>query len=522
MEADQQVKSEERKTRARRSPVRIQSVVPSPCATPSVRSTVGPIASVHLSAECWPFARTGGLGEAVHGLAAAQADAGAHSTIVMPLYRVVRESGPALERVGHQFSVAIGSRTEWAFVYRLAEAPTGPQVFFIEHPDFFDRPGIYGDVTGDYADNAVRFAFFCKAAVTALPTIALDAQVLHAHDWHAALALVYLRTAFAGSAYHDRLATVLSVHNAGFQGHYAPETILELGLPPALYNKAAFEWYDRMNLLKGGLAFSDVVVTVSPTHARELCTPQGGFGLQETFTALGDRLIGILNGIDNAIWNPETEAHIAANYSAADLTGKQQCKAALQHAYELPERPDTPVFGMSARLVSQKGLDLVLGGELLQHHGAQFVFLGSGEHRYHEALANLAAAAPDRIVAEFAFTDRLEHRLLAGADLLLMPSLYEPCGLTQMRAQRYGTIPIVRAVGGLQDSVQDDVTGFLFGDYTPEALEDRVRDVLKRFADRAGWRSLICRAMAQQFGWDQPTIQYASAYARALATRAPR
>jgi starch synthase len=330
---------------------------------------------------------------------------------------------------------------------------------------------------------------------------------------------VYLRTAFAGSSFHDSLATVLSVHNAGFQGHYPTETMSDLGLSPELYNDQVFEWYGRVNFLKGGLAFSDVVVTVSPTHARELCTPQGGFGLQETFIALGDRLIGILNGIDNEIWNPETDPHIAANYSAKDLAGKPRCKAALQHAYELPEQPRTPVFGMSARLVGQKGLDLVLGGGLLDLPDAQFIFLGAGEHRYHEALANLAAASPDRVVAEFAFTDRLEHRLLAGADLLLMPSLYEPCGLTQMRAQRYGTVPIVRAVGGLQDSVSDGVTGFLFNDYTPEALEDGVRMVLERYADRDGWRTVMRQAMARKFGWDQPTEQYAAAYRRALTTR---
>ncbi len=516
MDTDRQLKREAGKAKARRTPGQAKLARARPAT--SVPTTSERISSVHLSAECWPFARTGGLGEAVHGLAAAQAAVGAQTVIVMPLYQVVRESGPALERVGHQFSVSIGSRTEWAFVYRLTDRP-GPGVFFIEHPDFFDRPGIYGDSGGDYPDNAVRFAFFCKAAVTALPVIAPGAQVLHAHDWHAALAPVYLRTAFAGSQFHDRLATVLSVHNAGFQGHYPPETMSELGLPPELYNPGTFEWYDRVNLLKGGLAFSDVVVTVSPTHSQELCTPQGGFGLQETFVALGDRLIGILNGIDNDVWNPATDPHIAANYSAEDLAGKRRCKAALQHAYELPERPHTPVFGLSARLVAQKGLDLVLGGSLLEMPDAQFIFLGSGEHRYHEALANLAAQFPDRVVAEFAFTDRLEHRLLAGADLLLMPSLYEPCGLTQMRAQRYGTIPIVRAVGGLQDSVQDGVTGFLFQDYSPAALEEEVRRVLERYAVRDGWRAVIRQAMAQQFGWDQPTRAYGAAYRRALATR---
>jgi starch synthase len=483
-------------------------------------AAVDRIPSVHLTAEYWPFARTGGLGEAVNGLAAAQHAAGASTTVVMPLYRTVRETGPALERVGHQFSVSLGSRTEWAYVYRLADPSVGPRVFFIEHPDFFDRSGIYGDSGGDYPDNAVRFAFFCKAAVSALPAIAPGAQVLHAHDWHAALAPVYLRTVFSGLPFHDGLATVLSVHNAGFQGHYSRQTMGELGLPEELYSPQAFEWYDRLNILKGGIAFSDIIVTVSPTHARELCTPTGGFGLHDTFTALGDRLQGILNGIDLQTWNPETDPHIADHYSAADLGGKRRCKAALQRAYDLPAQPQVPVFGMSARLVEQKGLDLVLGSTLLSSVDAQFVFLGSGEHRYHEALANLAAAAPERVVAEFAFTDRQEHILLAGADLLLMPSLYEPCGLTQMRAQRYGAIPIARAVGGLQDSVQDGLTGFLFDDYTPAALEDTVRRVLQRYEDRDAWRALIRRAMGSRFGWDESTLRYTTAYRRALTARA--
>src|SRR5207247_2224827 len=298
-----------------------------------------------------------------------------------------------------------------------------------------------------------------------------EAQVLHAHDWHTGLAPVYLRTVFAGEPLHRRLGSVLSVHNAGFQGHFPPETMTALGLPGELYNPQVFEWYGRMNILKGGLTFSDLAVTVSPTHARELLTPEGGFGLQEKFTELGDRVVGILNGIDPRLWNPATDPHITATYSIDELAGKRRCKAALQRAYGLPQRAHTPLFGMSARLVSQKGLDLVLGADLLGKTDAQFIFLGAGEHRYHAALTELAAAAPDRVAVEFAFTDHLEHGLLAGADLLLMPSLYEPCGLTQMRAQRYGTIPVARRVGGLLDSIVDGETGVLFAEYTSAALE---------------------------------------------------
>jgi len=478
------------------------------------------IGVAHLTAEYWPFARTGGLGEAVSGLATFQAAAGIPTTVVMPLYQLVRETTPSLERTGSPLAVTLAGHTERAWLYRVPDAAPGPRVFFIEHPDFFDRAGIYGDAGADYPDNARRFAFFCLAALTALPEIAPETQVLHAHDWHTALAPVYLRTAFTGQPFHDRLAVVMSVHNAGFQGHFPVETLAELGLAAELYNPAVFEWYDRMNFLKGGLAFSDVAVTVSPTHARELRTAEGGFGLHDTFTTMGDRLTGILNGIDPDLWNPETDPHIEAGYAGHALAGKRRCKAALQRVYGLPAEPHTPLFGMSARMVTQKGLDLVLGADLLATSDAQFIFLGAGERRYHEALADLAALVPHRVAVEFMFTDHLEHRLLAGADALLMPSLYEPCGLTQMRAQRYGTVPIARRVGGLRDSIVDGETGFLFDEYTPAALERGVRRAVESYADRTAWRKLTRAAMAQRFGWDRSAEEYLELYRRALAVRA--
>jgi starch synthase len=477
------------------------------------------LAAVHLAAEYWPLARTGGLGEAVSGLAASQARAGQPTTVVMPLYRVVRDAAPDLERVGPAFTVTVGRQTEEAWLYRLRGATGGANVFLIEHPAYFDRPGIYGDNGSDYPDNARRFAFFCMAALVALPRIAPDAQVLHAHDWHTALAPVYLRSQFGQEALHGRLATILSVHNAGFQGHFAPDVLTDLGLAAELFNPHVLEWYGRVNFLKGGLAFSDIAVTVSPTHARELRTPEGGFGLHETVTAMGARLVGILNGIDEELWNPARDPLLTATYSAAAISGKRRCKAALQHAYGLPERPHAPLIVMSARLVAQKGLDLVLGADLLATPDAQFVFLGAGEHRYQTLLADLAAAAPDRVAVEFAFTDALEHRLLAGADALLMPSLYEPCGLTQMRAQRYGAVPVARAVGGLVDSIRDEETGFLFDEYTPAALHQAVRRAVTRYAERPSWRSLMRRAMTQHFGWERSAVQYLDLYHRALTAR---
>ncbi len=479
------------------------------------------IGVTHLTAEYWPFARTGGLGEAVAGLANVQAAAGHPTTVFMPLYQQVRETTPSLERTGAPLTITLGGRIERAWLYRTPPPPVatpGPQVFFIEHPDFFDRAGIYGDSGADYPDNARRFACFCLAALTALPEVAPGTQVLHAHDWHTALAPVYLRNALAGQTFYDRLAVVLSVHNAGYQGHFPPETVADLGLPAALYNVGVFEWYGRMNALKGALAFSDVAVTVSPTHSRELCTPEGGFGLHDTFTAMGDRLTGILNGIDPVLWNPATDPEIEANFSGDDPAGKRRCKAALQKAYGLTAG-HAPLFGMSARMVAQKGLDLILGADLLETSDAQFIFLGAGERRYHEALGDLAAAAPDRVAVEFMFTDHVEHRLLAGADALLMPSQYEPCGLTQMRAQHYGAVPVARRVGGLTDSITDGVTGFLFDEYTPAGLEQAITRAVETYADRAAWRKLVRAAMARPFGWDRSAEQYLALYHKALALR---
>jgi starch synthase len=441
------------------------------------------------------------------------------TTVVMPLYRQVRERGECLEPAGPPIAVTVGARVERVRLYRAAGAGAGPRVFFVEHPAFFDRPGIYGSNDSDYEDNGLRFALFCMAALTVLPEIAPAAEVLHAHDWHTALAPAYLRTTFARYPFHNRLGAVLSVHNAGFQGHFPPETMAALGLPAELYDWRAFEWHGRVNILKGGLACSDVAITVSPTHARELCTLEGGFGLHDTFTALRDRLVGILNGIDEALWNPETDPEITANYSIDDLSGKRRCKTALQRAYGLPQRTHTPVFAMSARLVAQKGLDLILGADLLSATDAQFVFLGSGERRYQTALSDLAAAAPDRVAVEFGFTDCLEHRLLAGADVLLMPSLYEPCGLTQMRAQRYGPIPVARGVGGLLDSIKDGETGLLFEAYAPAALEQAVRGALDRYGDAAAWRATVRHAMEQRFGWERPVAQYLDVYRRARGAR---
>jgi starch synthase len=273
-----------------------------------------------------------------------------------------------------------------------------------------------------------------------------------------------------------------------------------------------------VNLLKGGLVFADAVTTVSPTHAHELRTGAGGFGLDGVFVSLKDRFVGIANGIDQIVWNPATDPLLAANYSASTLAGKIECREALQREMGLRPTDEMPIVAMSARLVAQKGLDLILGNPNYFAFDAQFVFLGSGEPRYEEALAAIANRAPNRIVVQLAFSDELEHRLLAGADMCLMPSQYEPCGLTQMRAQRYGTIPIARRVGGLADTIEDGVTGFLFDDYTPEDFTRAVMRAIDQFEEPDGWLEMIRTAMARDFGWEQSATKYLNVYHRVMGT----
>ncbi|HWB41124.1 MAG TPA: glycogen synthase GlgA [Gemmatimonadales bacterium] len=480
------------------------------------------VSVVHLTAEYFPYARTGGLAEAVAGLANFQHAAGLDVTAILPLYRSVRDEDPDLEPVGQPFVVPLGSRNEEARVFRVTGPATGPQVFFIEHLEYFNRHGIYGESGADYPDNHRRFAFFALAAMSVLPRLVPRAVLVHAHDWHTALAPVYLRTILAKERHARNATTVVSVHNPGYQGHFGPEVMPEIGLPWELYNWQQLEWYGKVNFLKGGIVFADSVTTVSPTQAKELRTPGGGFGLHHLFTGLGDRLVGVLNGIDQRIWNPATDTQITAQYSAEKLEGKRRCKAALQRSFGLPQRRRVPLFGMTGRLVTQKGLDLILGAGGLLGSDAQFVFLGSGDPRYEHALVELARSAPNRIGVQLDFTDRQEHRLMAGADIFLMPSLYEPCGLTQMRAQRYGAPPIVRRVGGLADTVEDGVTGFAFDGYTAEAFQEAGVRALRGYAEPAKWQAMVRRGMARDFSWERSVDQYLEVYRRAIAYAAMR
>lgn len=492
--------------------------------SPVVSSAAGDTPTiVHLTSEYSPFARSGGLAEAVMGLANFQVRAGAMVVVFVPLYRTVRDFAPDLAPLGRPLRIDLGFRGEEVRFFREVHPPAGPKVVFVDIPEYFNRQGLYGEQGRDYADNARRFALFSRAVLDAIPRLIVGPVLIHAHDWHTSLALMYMRT-YAGL--RERFVstpTVLSVHNAGYQGHFPASMLNECGIPPEVFTYRHVEWYGKINFLKAGLTFADMVVTVSPNHATELRTAGGGFGLQEVFQWLGDRFGGVINGIDQQVWDPRTDDQITANYSADDpTTNKAKCKAALQRSFGLPQRRRTPLIGMTGRMVTQKGLDLILNSHLVWNLDAQFVFLGAGEPRYERALTHLASLRPRHVGVQLDFTDRLEHRLMAGADMFLMPSQYEPCGLTQMRAQRYGALPIGRRVGGIADTIEDDLTGFLFDEYTAGAMDWAISRALARFADRDAWEPRMRTAMKRDFGWERAAERYAKVYGQAIRIAAQR
>lgn len=457
--------------------------------------------------------RTGGLGEAVAGLSVAQAR-GSHVVVFVPLYRVVRHRVAELEAVTPPVEMMLGADREVVQFYRDASLRFGPEVIFVDAPAYFDRDGLYGENGADYPDNDRRFALFSLASLAGVARLAPFADVIHTHDWHTALVPVLLRSDPRFADLAVSASSVMSVHNAAFQGQFDLPALHDVAELRELRENGTAEAYGRLNLLKAALAVADVVVTVSPTHARELTSEVGGFGLHESFRALGGRLVGISNGIDQRAWDPALDSALAASFTADDLSGKAVCKAALQAEYALPVDESVPLFGMSARLTEQKGLDIILASEFVRRANAQFIFLGTGERRYEDALRTLARERPANVATQFDFSDEREHRLLGGADFLLMPSLFEPCGLTQMRAQRYGAPVVARSVGGLRDTV-DPSLGFLFDGYDGAQLSEALARADRCFHEGSALDELRRHVMQRDFSWSAAVPAYADAYRRA-------
>ncbi len=485
---------------------------------PVVATGPSPDIVVHLSSEYWPYARSGGLGEAVRGIALHQVKAGYPTAVFVPLYRGIRGRFE-LERCGEPFEVDVGWRKHQIQIWRHVQPQPSPCTWFVGCDELFDRGGLYGDEYGEFGDNPLRFAVYSRAALAWLPQLSDTPPTLHIHDWHASVAAVQLRALLQDDPWYRQVPVVVTVHNGGYQGWYHAGLIHDLGLPEWLNDDRFMRWKGNANLLRGGLAFADMVTTVSPNHALELKTDMGGAGLDPVYREMGNSLVGILNGIDYEVWNPETDPEILENYDSTTLHLRAANKARLQRHLGLDLDPDAPLFSMTARLAHQKGFDIILPSGVIGAEGTQWAFLGEGEERYARALGELAAAHPGRVAATFTFEERREHHLLGAADFLLMPSLYEPCGLTQMRSQRYGSLPVARRVGGLADTIVEGETGILFDEYTPESFADAIHRARALYADRERMNAAIKTAMHRDFSWENSVIRYRSVYDQAHRNR---
>jgi starch synthase len=477
-----------------------------------------PLHVAFAASEMAPYMKTGGLADVAAALPKALGRLGHRVTVFLPRYG--RIPFPAGEHVG-SVHVPVDAVNRTAGFYRRAHAE-GVEVVFVEHPPFFERPAPYGENNRDYPDNGVRFAFFARSCLEYFRARGERPDVFHAHDWQAGLLPVYLKSFYWDDPVLRRTPSVFTIHNLAYQGNFGLDLLGVLGLPPHLGATEALEFHGWASYLKGGVAFAEIVSTVSPTYAREIQTPEYGYGMDGVLRARADELVGILNGVDYDEWDPAHDPHIAKRYSARAPAGKAACQADLLRTYGLPAAPDLPVAGVISRLVWDKGLDLVVAaGEALLRRPLKLVVLGTGEQAVQDGFAALAARAPDRVAVRFSYDTALAHKVEAGADVFLMPSRTEPCGLTQMYSLRYGTVPIVRATGGLVDTVEDydpaldDGTGFRFGPATPAALVDAIDRALAVKQDGPRWRRLVRRGMARDFGWERSAAQYVELYERA-------
>ena len=464
-----------------------------------------------LTSEAQPFAKTGGLGDVLGALPPALARLGWKASVILPKYRGVAD-GKRLDA----FRVTLGG---YGHDVRIDEAPMadGARAVLVDCPELFDRESLYGPNNTEYPDNPRRFALFVRAALEYVARSGSKPDVLHAHDWQAALAPVYLKTRYAADPLLGGIPSVVTIHNLAYQGNFPADWIPRIDLGWDQFTINGMEFWGRASFLKGGVNAADWITTVSPRYAQEIQTPQGGFGFDGIIRARAARVTGILNGIDTREWNPSRDPHLPKPFSIDDLSGKAAAKAEVLRRYGMPADDDAlarPLVGLVSRMVDQKGLDLIaaLGGELPRL--ASFVVLGTGDPVYQQFWTRLAAAYRDRIGVVIGFDEALAHLIEAGADMFLMPSRFEPCGLNQMYSLRYGTIPIVRAVGGLVDTVREGETGFLAPEHTSVSLLGAIRRALDAFADRLRWRALQAAGMAEDHSWDRSAAEYVKIYDR--------
>jgi len=468
--------------------------------------------------EALPYSKTGGLGDIGGALPSALARLGCAVTVVTPRYRGVDDGDEVVRFGGGAWPGAPDLRV----VQRVHD--DGVRVWLVDCPAYFDREGIYGAEGGDYADNDRRFALLSRAGLETAVHLGWRPSVVHAHDWQAGLVPAYLKYRYQTVPTLAHVATVFTIHNLAYQGLFAAEALPALDLGLESFTGEGLEFWGHASLLKSGINFSDIVTTVSRSYAQEIQTPEHGCGFEGVLQKRSHVLVGIRNGIDTFVWNPESDAWLPASYSAKDLSGKTAVKMALLGRCGMHDAVHVgrPVVGMVSRMVDQKGLDIIeAGASDLMRLDATFVILGTGEPKYEQMWRRLAAQYPDRVSVTVGFSEEMAHLIEAGADIFLMPSQFEPCGLNQMYSLRYGTVPVVRATGGLDDTVEEaDVTagegtGFKFTEYSSQAMLSALRTAIEVFGCQDAWRKIQVAGMRQDYSWAPSAREYVLAYERA-------
>ncbi|MDD4980349.1 MAG: glycogen synthase GlgA [Candidatus Omnitrophica bacterium] len=453
------------------------------------------------ASEVVPFAKTGGLADVAGALPLELESLGQETIVIMPRYKAIQDPKFKIQRLKPDVSFSVIGKNL--------------KVYFIEKDAYFNRDGLYGDKNGDYPDNLDRFSYYSRRSLELLKEINFKADIVHCHDWQSALIPVYLKTLYKGDPFYKNTKSILTIHNIGYQGLFPKEEFPKLGLDWSIFNIEGLEFYDKINILKGGMEFSDLINTVSEAYSKEIQTKEFGFGLEGILNKRRECVFGIINGLDYSIWNPRDDKFIVKNYSLESITDKGKNKEELQRICKLPLKPGVPVFGIVSRLAEQKGFDILTDAiEEICKMKLQLVILGTGDLKYHVILDNIAKSYPEVVSLHLKFDDTLAHKIYAGSDVFLMPSKYEPCGLGQMISLSYGTIPLVFKTGGLADTVNAD-NGFVFDKYTKEDLVKTIKKAVKAFGDKKKWPALIRRAMQCNFSWKESAKKYLTLYEKA-------
>ncbi len=476
------------------------------------------------ASECVPFSKTGGLADVVGALPRALAALGHQVSVYLPRYRQTKLTDP--QTVVRSITVPYDDKYRFCSVV-TAGSTAGVKFYFVEYPQYFDREALYGLPAGDYPDNAERFAMFSRAVLEASKILGVP-HVFHCHDWQSALVPVMLRTLYAEDPAFRDVATVFTIHNMGYQGLFPPDTLPLLTLPWELLTISKMEFFGQVNFLKGALVLSDYVTTVSRKYSQEIQTTEYGFGLEGVLRNRAATVTGILNGVDYDEWSPQTDRFTVVKYSPPDLSGKLQCKHDLLHAFGVTNADSkVPVIGIVSRFAAQKGFDLIAQiMDRLAREEMIVVALGTGDLPYQEMFQRLNKQFPNKIAAKVTFDNAIAHKIEAGADMFLMPSRYEPCGLNQIYSLKYGTVPIVRATGGLDDTIEPwdartgKGTGFKFTEYTGEALLATIKQALLAYQDLSSWQTLMRNGMSRDFSWGASAREYGKIYDRARQARA--